>query len=78
MNRQQIMQRFLDTITTAAVEVLNADATFSSKEVAGALLGAAVGALKAEGISKKELLTEIERCFESAINYGRAPKGGSS
>ncbi len=78
MNRQQIMQRFLDTITRAAVEALDADATLSSKEVAGALLGAAVGALKAEGISTKELLTEIEKSFDGAIDYGRMPKGGPS
>jgi hypothetical protein len=69
MTNQEIMQRLADEIMAAAAKALNAGAP-SSKDVAAAIFGIGVGALKVEGVSKKDILTEVEKCFDDAINYG--------
>jgi len=78
MNHQEVSQRLFDRIISAVGEALNANVGFSSKQAAGVILGAGVGALKVEGVSKKDLLSEVEKCFDGTINHGPLGRGGSA
>jgi hypothetical protein len=77
MNGREVSQKLMDRIMAAAAEALSADAGVSSKEVAGMIFGCGVGALKVEGVSKKDILAEAENCFD-ATTTTMISKGGSA
>jgi hypothetical protein len=77
MNRQEVTQKLTDRIMAAVAEALNANASISSKEAAGVIFGCGIGALKAEGVSKKDILAEAENCFDTTTTT-MISKGGSS
>jgi hypothetical protein len=78
MNRREVTQRLMDKIMVAVAEALDANAGVSSKEAAGVIFGCGIGALKAEGVSKKDILIEAGHCFDGAIDHGKLQKGGSA
>lgn len=78
MNRREVSQRLLDRIMAAVTEALNSNAGFSSREAAGVIFGCGIGALKAEGVSRADILTEAGNCFDGTISYGALGRGGSS
>lgn len=76
MTRQEIMQRLADKIMAAAIEALNAG-DISSRDVATAVFGFGIGALKAEGVSKKDILIQTEENFDATTTMAPS-KGGLS
>ena len=71
MNHREVAQQLMDKIMDAVSEALNENPSVSSKELAGVIFGCGVGALKAEGVSKPDILIETEKCFDRTGLFGR-------